>query len=380
MKKFVVFILALILMFSFAEIGYAQAPESKSKSYILIDAGSGSVLMEKDSDKQLECASLIKVMSLLLFCEAEESGRLSLQDTVTISSHAASMGGTQVFLDANTSHTVENLLKAVAINSANDATVALAEKVAGSEEAFVEMMNKKAGVMGLSSKFVNASGLDAQGQTMSASDVAKVCQELVKYDLIRTWSSTWMDNYVHPDGRKTEMVNANRLVKYYAGCDGICTGSSPGAGYCIAATVKRGGGRFIYVALGSPNSSARFDEAGKAFDYAYAGFTAKTIVSEGQKLAQNLQIAGGTSAYIDIYAAQGFSALIEKGKEGMIEKELVLLENVSAPLKNGDVVGYLKITLDGNEIGRVNAVVMQDVGVLDFPNSLKRILTWWLFA
>lgn len=380
MKKFVVFILALILMFSFAEIGYAQAPESKSKSYILIDAGSGSVLMEKDADKQLECASLIKVMSLLLFCEAEKSGRLSLQDTVTISSHAASMGGTQVFLDANTSHTVENLLKAVAINSANDATVALAEKVAGSEEAFVEMMNKKAGVMGLSSKFVNASGLDAQGQTMSASDVAKVCQELVKYDLIRTWSSTWMDNYVHPDGRKTEMVNANRLVKYYAGCDGICTGSSPGAGYCIAATVKRGGGRFIYVALGSPNSSARFDEAGKAFDYAYAGFTAKTIVSEGQKLAQNLQIAGGTSAYIDIYAAQGFSALIEKGKEGMIEKELVLLENVSAPLKNGDVVGYLKITLDGNEIGRVNAVVMQDVGVLDFPNSLKRILTWWLFA
>lgn len=189
-----------------------------------------------------------------------------------------------------------------------------------------------------------------------------------------------MDNYAHPDGRTTEMVNANRLVKYYAGCDGICTGSSPNAGYCIAATVKRGGGRFIYVALGSPNSSARFDEAGKAFDYAYAGFTAKNIVTQGQKLAQNMQIAGGTSPYTDIFAAEGFSALIEKGKEGALEKELVLLENVNAPLKNGDVVGYLKITLDGQEIGRVNAIVTQDVGVLDFPNSLKRILTWWLFT
>jgi D-alanyl-D-alanine carboxypeptidase (penicillin-binding protein 5/6) len=380
MKKFVVFVLALIIIVSFAGIAYAKAPETKSKSYILIDSGSGSVLMEKDADKQLECASVIKVMSLLLFSEAEESGRLSLQDTVTVSSHAASMGGTQVFLDANTSHSVENLLKAVAINSANDAAVALAEKVAGSEEAFVEMMNKKAEVLGLSSKFVNATGLDAEGQTMSARDIAKVCQELVKYDLIRNWSCTWMEDYIHPDGRKTEMVNANRLVKYYAGCDGICTGSSSKAGYCIAATVKRGGGRFIYVSLGSPNSSTRFDEAGKAFDYAYAGFTAKTIVTEGQKLAQNLQITGGTSPYVDIYAAEGFSALIEKGKESTIEKELVLLENVTAPVKNDDVVGFLKIMLDGQEIGRVNAIVAQDVEVLDFSNSLKRILTWWLFA
>lgn len=379
MKKIVVFVLALMIILSFSSIAYA-APESQSKSYILIDAGSGSVLMEKDADKQLECASLVKVMSLLLFCEAEKSGKLSLQDTVTVSSHAASMGGTQVFLDANTSHSVENLLKAVSINSANDATVALAEKVAGSEEAFVEMMNKRAEVLGLSSKFVNATGLDAQGQTMSARDIAKVCQELVKYDLIRDWSCIWMDNYLHPDGRKTEMVNANRLVKYYAGCDGICTGSSPGAGYCLAATAKRGGGRFIYIELGSPNSSARFDEAGKAFDFAYAGFSAKTIVTEGQKLAQNMQVAGGTSPYVDIYAAEGFSALVEKGKEGTLEKELVLLENVSAPLKDGDVVGYLKISLDGKEIGRVNAIVKQEVGVLDFPNSLKRIITWWLFA
>lgn len=380
MRKIVVLMVALIILFSCSITAYAETLTSQAKSYILVDAGSGNVLLEKDADTQLPCASLVKVMSLLLFCEAEKSGRLSLSDTVTISKEASSKVGTQVFLDANTTHTVGDLLKAVAVCSANDATAALAEKVAGSEEAFVEMMNKKAEVMGIAQNFKNSTGLDAEGQTMSARNISAICRELVKYDLIRNWSTIWMENYKHPDGRETEMVNTNRLVKYYAGCDGICTGSSPSAGYCIAATVKRGGGRYIFISLGSPNSSTRFDEAGKAFDYAYAGFTAKTLVTEGQTLAKDMQIAGGTSPYVDVYAKEGFSALIEKGKEGTLEKELVLLENVAAPLKEGDTVGYLRILLDGQEIGRIDAVIKQDVDVLDFKNSLKRIFVWWLFA
>ncbi|MGE5495521.1 MAG: D-alanyl-D-alanine carboxypeptidase family protein [Burkholderiales bacterium] len=380
MKKTVVLLLAIIILFSFSNTAHAETLTSQAKSYILIDAGSGNVLLEKDADTQLPCASLIKTMSLLLFCEAEKSGRLSLNDTVTISREAAAKGGTQVFLDANTTHTVEDLLKAVTVCSANDATAALAEKVAGSEEAFVEMMNKKAEVMGIAQNFKNSTGLEADGQTMSARDISAICRELVKYDLIRKWSTIWMENYKHPDGRETEMVNTNRLVKYYAGCDGICTGSSQTAGYCIAATVKRGGGRYIFVSLGCPNSSTRFDEAGKAFDYAYAGFTAKTLVTEGQTLAKNLQVAGGTSPYVDVYAKENFSALVEKGKENALEKELVLLENVTAPLKEGDTVGYLRILLDGKEIGRVDAIIKQDIDVLDYRNSLKRIFVWWLFA
>lgn len=380
MKKTVVLLLAIIILFSFSNTAHAETLTSQAKSYILIDAGSGNVLLEKDADTQLPCASLIKTMSLLLFCEAEKSGRLSLNDTVTISREAAAKGGTQVFLDANTTHSVENLLKAVTVCSANDATAALAEKIAGSEQAFVEMMNKKAEVMGIAQNFKNSTGLEAEGQTMSARDISAICRELVKYDLIRNWSNIWMENYKHPDGRETEMVNTNRLVKYYAGCDGICTGSSQTAGYCIAATVKRGGGRYIFVSLGSPNSSTRFDEAGKAFDYAYAGFTAKTLVTEGQTLAKNLQVAGGTSPYVDVYAKENFSALVEKGKENALEKELVLLENVTAPLKEGDTVGYLRILLDGKEIGRVDAIIKQDIDVLDYRNSLKRIFVWWLFA
>lgn len=380
MKKLVVFLLVFALVFAFSATANAEGITLKAKSYILMDAGSGTALLEQDADEQLECASVVKVMSMLLFFEAEQGGRMALTDTVTISSYAASMGGTQVFLDIGTTHTVENLLKAVVVCSANDATVALAEKLAGSEEAFVEMMNKKAGVLGLGAHFVNATGLSADGQTMSARDVAAVCRELVKYDQFYQWSGIWMENYVHPDGRETEMVNANRLVKYYDGCDGICTGSSSAAGYCIAASVKRSGGRYIYVSLGSSNSAARFDDAQQAFDFAYAGFTAKTIVQKGQRLGTNLEVSGGEKAFIDVYAGQEFSALIEKGKENQLEKELVLMENVTAPLKEGQVIGYLRILLDGEEIGRVDAVVKQDVEALDFINSLNRILTWWLFA
>lgn len=379
MKKLVLFIVIVTMMFSFCTVALA-AQEVQAKSYILIDANSGEVLKEHNADEQRACASVVKSMTLLLLMEAEDSGRLSLNDTVTISSHASSMGGTQVFLDANSVHTVEDLLKAVVICSANDAAVALAEKMAGSEAEFVSMMNKRAQQLGLGANFMNASGLSVEGQTMSAKDIAIVSSELVKYDLLYKHSGVWMDYYIHPCGRETEMVNSNRLVRFYEGCDGICTGSSNSAGYCLAATVKRSGGRFIYVSLGSPNSASRFDDAKNAFDFAFAGFTAKTIVRKGQQLGKNLEVIGGTSPYVNIFAAEGFSALIEKGKESTLEKELVLLEEIKAPLKEGQKVGYLVIKLDGSEIGRVDVIINKDVEKLDYANSLKKILTWWLFS
>ncbi len=379
MKRTLLIAFAFMMIFAFTVTAYAEGFEANAKSYILIDAGSGDVLAEKNADEQLPCASVAKIMSILLFMEAEETGRLSLSDTATVSDRAASMGGTQAFLDVKSTHKVEDLLKAAIVCSANDATVALAEKTAGSEEAFVEMMNKKAGALGISTTFVNATGLGDE-QKISARDAATICQQLVKHDLFYKWSSIWMENYVHPDGRETEMVNQNRLVRYYEGCDGIATGSSGAAGYCIAATVKRSGGRFIYVALGAPNSSIRFDNAKAAFDYAFAGFTAKTIVTEGQKLGSDLAITGGTVPFIDVYAGQGFSTLIEKGKEAALEKELVLLENIAAPIEKGQVLGYLRILLDGAEIGRVDVVAGDVVAERNFSNAFKRILTWWLFA
>ena len=379
MKKILIVMLAVITLCAPLLTVNAEGPEFQAKAWILVDAGSGNVLSENNADEPMECAGVVKTMSMLLIFDAVKAGRISMTEPVTVSDHAASMGGTQVFLDANTSHPVENLLKAMVVCSANDATVALAEKVAGSEDAFVDMMNKEAEVLGLKGRFTNATGLGSD-KTMTARDVATVCQELAKYDLFYTWSGIYMENYVHPDGRETEMVNQNRLIRFYEGTDGYATGSTPTAGYCLAASVKRSGGRFIFVSLGSANSSTRFDDAKAAFDFAFAGFTAKNIVREGQQLAKNLAVAGGSSPFINVYAADDFSALIEKGKEGSLEKELVLLENVSAPIEAGQKVGYLRIMLDGEEIGRVDAIAKDNVEVLDFANALGRIIKWWLFS
>lgn len=379
MKRLITVVTAVLMLCGLPMAANAQGFQTKARAAILIDASSGDVIFEHNADEPLECAGVAKTMSMLLFLEAEQTGRLALSDTVTISKHAASMRGTRVFLDSNTTHTVENLLKAVVVNSANDAAVALAEKIAGSEEVFVEMMNKKASVMGLSANFCNATGLGSE-QKMSAKDIAAVCRELAKYNLAFKWGGIWMENYIHPDGRETEMVNQNRLVRFYEGCDGFATGSSTSAGYCIAATVKRSGGRFIYVSLGMPNSSTRFDDAKGAFDYAFAGFTAKTVVREGQQLGSNLAIAGGTHPFVNVHAAEEFSLLIEKGKEGLLEKELVLIDDIRAPLKQGDVIGYLKIMLEGQEVGRVDVVSGQTIDERNFSNAFSRIMVWWLFA
>ncbi len=379
MKKILIVMLAVITLCAPLLTVNAEGPEFQAKAWILVDAGSGNVLSENNADEPMECAGVVKTMSMLLIFDAVKTGRISMTEPVTISDHAASMGGTQVFLDANSSHPVENLLKAMVVCSANDATVALAEKVAGSEEAFVDMMNKEAEVLGLKGRFTNATGLGSD-KTMTARDVAAISQELAKYDLFYTWSGIYMENYVHPDGRETEMVNQNRLVRFYEGADGFATGSTPTAGYCLAASVKRSGGRFIFVSLGSTNSSARFDDAKAAFDFAFAVFTAKNIVREGQQLAKNLAVAGGSAPFINVYAADDFSALIEKGKENTLEKELVLLENLSAPIKEGQKLGYLRIMLDGEEIGRVDAISKDNVDVLNFSNALERVLKWWLFS
>lgn len=379
MKKIFIAFAAILAICVLPMTAAAQGFSSNAKAAILIDAGSNNVLYELNPDEQYECAGVTKIMSVLLFCEQEKAGMLSLSDTVTISAHAASVRGSTVFLDANTNHSVSDLLKAVQVCSANDACVALAEKVAGSEQAFVEMMNKKAQVLGIGASFENATGVENSNK-MSAKDASVICCELLKYELAFKFCDIWMQDYTHPDGRQTEMVNQNRLVRFYQGCDGFATGSSASSGYCLAATAKRDNSRFIYISLGMPSSSARFDEAKRAFDYAFAGFVSKTMVRKGQQIAANLKVAGGTEPTINIYAAQEFSILIEKGKEGTLEKELVLLEDICAPIAEGEVVGYLKILADGDEIGRVDVVSGKKIDVLNFLNAFKRIMVWWLFT
>lgn len=372
-------ILFLVAMFPCTAFA-ANEISIDAKTYILVDAQSGTVLSEKDADTKLPCANVIKTMALLLFMEALQDGKLQLTDLVSISQNAHQKGGTTVFLDGGKNYKAGDLLKAVIVCSANDATTALAEHLTGSEEDFVKNMNDRASKMGLkNTRFVNTTGLDAEGQYSSARDMALICCELVKYPQFFKWSKVYMEDFIHEGGRVTQMVNYNKLVRFYEGCDGIKTGSSSTAGYCVAATAKKSGTRLIYVGLDSPNSEKRFDGAKKSLDYGFANYTSKTIVKKDTVLKEGIPVAKGDKSMIDAVASSDFSVLLPKGKENSVKKELTVQENLSAPIEKGQIIGKLSVTVDGEEIGKVDIICNQAVAELEYLSALQKLLFWWLF-
>lgn len=382
LKRTGAFLVVLSLIFAlFPSMASAldEVP-TDAKSYILVEASTGSVLAEKDADKPLPCANVIKTMSLLLFMEAAEQGKLNLSDKVTVSQTAAGKGGTSVFLDADKSYRVGDLLKAVIVCSANDACVALAEYLSGSEEEFVKRMNERAAELGMKgTKFINSTGLDAEGQVTTARDMALAGCALAKYPLFFKYSTIWMQDFQHEGGRTTQMVNTNRLVRFYEGCDGMRTGSSPSAGYCIVASAKRSGGRFIFVCLGSKSSDTRFDSAKKAFDLAFSNYTSKTIVKKDTVVKTAIPVAKGDKDMVDAYAANDLNVLIPKDKESSVEKKVTVAEELNAPLEAGQIIGKLTVTLDGNELGCVDLICKQPVQELEFLSSLHKIMNAWLY-
>ena len=247
----------------------AEMPvEVPAKSAILMEQSTGQVLCEMNADEQMPPASITKVMTLLLVMEAVESGRLSLEDTVTCSPHASSMGGSQIWLEVGEQMTVQDLIKATAVASANDASVALAEKVAGSEDAFVVMMNERAEQLGMTgTHFVNCTGLDAPGHLTTARDIATMSRILIQHPMIREYSSIWMDSL---RGGETQLVNTNKLVRFYDGATGLKTGTTDGAGSCLAATATRNGLSLVAVSLGSATSDERFQSARNILEYGCA--------------------------------------------------------------------------------------------------------------
>lgn len=375
------FLFALLVIFAaFPTVSSALGEVSTdAKSYVLMDASTGTVLSEKDADKPMPCANVIKTMSMLLFMEAMDQGKLKTGDKVTISPNAAKKGGTSVFLDANKSYRAGDLLKAVTICSANDACVALAEHLAGGEEEFVKQMNDKAASLGCkNTKFVNCTGLDAEGQETSARDMALISRELVRHPQFFKWSSIYMQDFTHDGGRTTQMVNPNKLVRFYDGCDGIKTGSSAKAGYCIAATAKRSGGRFIFVSLGSKSSDTRFEGAKKAFDMAFSNYASKTVVKKDTVIKEGIPVAKGDKPNIDAYTASDLSVLVPKGKENALEKEVTISENLAAPLEPGQIIGKLTVRLDGNELGSVDIICKEPVQELQFLSSIQKIMHLWI--
>lgn len=348
-----------------------------SKAAILVDYNTGKVIFALNENTKLQPASITKIMTLLLTLEAIDSGKIKLDNKVVISDYASSMGGTQVYLDPGETQTVENLIRAATIRSANDASVALGEFVSGSNEAFIKLMNTRAKELGMeNTNFENSTGLPNENHLTTALDISIMSRELLKHDKIHKYLTTWMDELIV--GKKKDstqvMVNTNRLVKDYEGTTGIKTGSINAAGYCVSASAKRGDLHLVAVILGGLNSTTRFNEAKKLLDYGFSNYQSVTIGKKGDIIA-TIPIDKAKDQSLDIVLERDAYALLPKDSKGRVSKDIVHPTTVEPPVLQGDKLGELIVTLDGVEIEKINLVAKTDINKAGYMLLLKRAIT-----
>lgn len=342
----------------------------KAKSAILMEVNTGKILYEMNADEKLPPASITKIMSLLLIMEAIDRGELSVEDVITASEHASSMGGSQIWLEPGETMTVDDLLKAAVIASANDATVALGEAVAGSEEGFVAQMNARAKELGCTNtKFINATGLDAEGHISSAHDVAIMSAELIKHDRIKNYSTVWMDTL--RDG-ESELVNTNKLVRFYEGTTGLKTGTTSGAGYCLSATAERDGLELVAVIMAGETSNDRFNGAKKLLDFGFANYQYVTI--EPLLDVSECNVKNGVDKKVGITADGTSKMLLKKGEAAAVTQQITLPQNLSAPVKKGGVVGSVDLYLKDEQIGQIDIRATKNVDKMNFLTAFLWIL------
>ena len=345
------------------------------KAAILLDYDTGTVLFEKSADDKLPVASVTKVMTLLLTFEAQDQGKFGLEDTVTVSPQAAGMGGSQALLDANGKYKAGELIKSIIVASANDSSVAMAELIAGSEPLFVEMMNKRAAELGMTnSHFVNCTGLPVDGQYTTARDVSIMSRELLKHPMFFQYSKVWMYDMQHANGRVTQLSNTNKLTRFYDGCDGVKTGSTDEAGFCLASTAKRGDSRFVAVIIGAPTSQERNTMISKLLDYAFATYKSVALYKEGEVVQGNVVVWGGQLTALNAITADKVSVLVKKGEENKVGKSIELYQPINAPVERGMQVGVLKVTKEGKVVGEYPLVADRDVLQAGFWTNITKIL------
>lgn len=351
----------------------------EAKGAVLIDAESGEVLFEQDSHKELPPASVTKVMTMLLVMEAADDGRITLDDEVTISERAASMGGSQMYMEAGEKHKVRELMEGVAMASANDGCVALSEYVAGSEEIFVERMNKRAEELGMrDTHFVNTNGLPVANHYSSAYDIAIMSKALYAHKETHQWFTKWQSTItVGLPGKEKEfgLTNTNKLIKAYPGCNGIKTGFTGDAGFCLSASAVRGDTHLIAVVLGCETSKMRNAQVAKLFDYGFANFEAATVAEKGQKMAQ-MEVSKGTPQQLDVVTLQKITALAPKGKTDSVTTRIELKDQVKLPLKKGSTVGWMIVLKDGKEIGKYKLVSDKKIEKASFKELVCRMFTY----
>lgn len=379
MKKIVLLLSPLILITFLLSPAIAAEEKSsidlanEAKSAILIERDTGTVLFDKNSNEQLPPASMTKIMTMLLIMEAIDSGKLKMDEKIRTSEYAASMGGSQIFLEPGEEMTTEELLKAIAIGSANDASVALAERIAGSEEAFVEMMNKKAKELGLkNTKFQNSTGLPAEDHYSTAYDMAMMAKELLKYEEITKFTSIYEDYLRENTDKKFWLVNTNRLVKFYPGVDGLKTGYTADAKYCLTATAEKDGMRLIAVVFGAPTSKVRNAQVSKMLDYAFSQFETHPVYEKNSPLGK-VKVSKGKKKTVDAVTDEQISLLTKKGDDvSGVEKKIILDEKIKAPVKKGDEIGKIQLRADGKLLVESPLVAKEDVEKAGWWGLYKR--------
>lgn len=366
-KRCVSLFMVLLLLLSCGVVCTSALTEDdiSSPSAVLMEPSSLKILFEKNANEPRACASITKVMTLLLIMEAIEEGAISYNDVVTTSEHAKSMGGSDIWLEVGEQMTVDEMIKATAVASANDAAVALAEHLCGSESDFVALMNQRAKELGMENTvFKNCNGLDEEGHLTTAHDVALMSAELMKHEKIFEYTNIWID-YLR-DG-ETQIVNTNKLLKSYDGITGLKTGTTGDAGSCISATATRNGMSLVAVVLGATTGTERFKDAATLLDYGFANYEVLEFDADKNEL-DKIEVKNGMYQTVDIECKGTTNLVVEKGSSKNVEQNVKLKDEVEAPVKKGDKMGTLTFTLEGDTVAQFDVVAKDDVDKISFSS------------
>ena len=378
----VIFLFSLTILSTLLPLGknvaFADEIKVNGKAVYLVDSATGTEMYSSRSDDRLPIASMVKIMTTLLALESVDRGDLSLDEMVPVSDVAASMGGSQVFLDSGKEYKAGELIKSIIVASANDSCVAMAERLSGSVEGFVKDMNERAKALGMNNtNFVNCTGLPAPESYSSAKDVSIMFRELIKYPKYFEYAGIWLEDFVHPDGRTTSMTNTNKLVRFYNGCDGGKTGFTSEAKFCLSATAERNGLRVVAVVIGADSSKERFASVSNLFGYAFSNYSAKVIQSKDDCIENSIRVLGGREKGISVAVKEDFKALVKKGDDGEYKVHFNLPATVKAPIVRGGEVGKAYLTRNGEVIGECPVVSVVDVEKARYSDTLKHICDEW---
>ncbi|MBG9489405.1 MULTISPECIES: D-alanyl-D-alanine carboxypeptidase DacF [Bacillus] len=385
MKRLLSTLLIGIMLLTFAPSAFAKQDGKRTselaheaKSAVLIERDTGKVLYNKNSNERLAPASMTKIMTMLLIMEALDKGKIKMSDKVRTSEHAASMGGSQIFLEPGEEMTVKEMLKGIAIASGNDASVAMAEFISGSEEEFVKKMNKKAKELGLkNTSFKNPTGLTEEGHYSSAYDMAIMAKELLKYESITKFTGTYEDYLRENTDKKFWLVNTNRLIKFYPGVDGVKTGYTGEAKYCLTASAKKGNMRAIAVIFGASTPKERNAQVTKMLDFAFSQYETHPLYKRNQTVAK-VKVKKGKQKLIELTTSEPISILTKKGEDmNDVKKEIKMKDNISAPIQKGQELGTLVLKKDGEVLAESPVAAKEDMKKAGFITFLKRTMGDW---